>query len=136
MVDRKLLSDMTFARLMVTDGLAARAAAKIKVRQPLAKLTYYHTNDLSEGIQEIIKDEVNVKVIKKWSRPNPQGWIELDIEITPELKAEGLMRDVVRQIQSARKAAGLEVDDRIVLTLMTESGELARAIEVHADVVG
>jgi len=134
-VDRKLLSDMTFARLMVTDGLAARAAAKIKVRQPLAKLTYYHTNDLSEGIQEIIKDEVNVKVIKKWSRPNPQGWVELDIEITPELKAEGLMRDVVRQIQSARKAAGLEVDDRIVLTLMTESGELARAIEVHADTI-
>ncbi len=55
----------------------------------------------------------------------------LDIRITPELKAEGLARDVVRLVQDARKDAGLDVADKIILYLGTESDILKQAIEAH-----
>jgi isoleucyl-tRNA synthetase len=45
------------------------------------------------------------------------GFILLDTAVTPELAAEGLARDVVRAVQQARRAAGLEVSDRISLTI-------------------
>jgi isoleucyl-tRNA synthetase len=54
----------------------------------------------------------------------------LDIRITPDLKAEGMARDVVRLVQDARKEAGLDVADKIVLHLEAH-GELAPAIDAH-----
>lgn len=56
--------------------------------------------------------------------------VMLDIRITPELKAEGMARDVVRQVQDARKDAGLDVADKIELYLGS-SGDLAAAIKTH-----
>ena len=43
--------------------------------------------------------------------------VALELELTPELLAEGLARELVRAVQDARKAAGLDVGDRIVLGL-------------------
>jgi isoleucyl-tRNA synthetase len=45
------------------------------------------------------------------------GFVVLDTEVTPELAAEGLARDLVRAVQQARRGAGLDVSDRITLTL-------------------
>lgn len=45
------------------------------------------------------------------------GVVVLDTDVTPELEAEGLARDVVRAVQQARRSADLNVSDRIVLTL-------------------
>jgi isoleucyl-tRNA synthetase len=56
--------------------------------------------------------------------------VALDLEITPELRREGLAREVIRVVQDARKASGLEVTDRIELGLRT-SGELAAAVDAH-----
>ena len=70
----------------------------------------------------------------------PPGWagvadratqVLLDTRITPELKAEGTARDVVRSVQNARKDAGLDVADKIALHLGTESAELRAAIATH-----
>jgi isoleucyl-tRNA synthetase len=57
--------------------------------------------------------------------------VMLDARITPELKAEGLARDVVRFVQDARKDAGLDVADKIVLYLGTGADELKKAIDTH-----
>ncbi|MFZ4895673.1 isoleucine--tRNA ligase [Plantibacter sp. Mn2098] len=48
------------------------------------------------------------------------GFVLLDTELTDELRAEGFARDVIRAVQDTRKAAGLDVSDRIALTLTFE----------------
>jgi isoleucyl-tRNA synthetase len=53
---------------------------------------------------------------------------------TPELEAEGLARDVVRAVQQARKDAGLDVGDRITLT-MTADAAAVSAIETHRELI-
>ncbi len=73
----------------------------------------------------------------------PDGWagvadggtqVLLDTRITPALRAEGLAREVVRLVQDARKAAGLDVADKIALHLVT-TGELAEAIAAHRETI-
>ena len=61
--------------------------------------------------------------------------IKLDIKLTPELKREGLVREVIRAVQNARKQAGLNVDDRIKLTLATDDHELSQAVQEHKDLI-
>ena len=51
------------------------------------------------------------------SLPGEVGVVSLDLETTPELEAEGIARDVIRLVQRARRDAGLEVTDRILLRL-------------------
>jgi isoleucyl-tRNA synthetase len=53
--------------------------------------------------------------------------VAVDTVLTPDLAAEGLAREVVRRVQTLRKEAGLNLDDRIVTTFQAE-GELAAAI--------
>jgi isoleucyl-tRNA synthetase len=55
----------------------------------------------------------------------------LDARITPELAKEGMAREVIRHVQNSRKDAGLQMEDRIVLYLGTDSATLAQAIEAH-----
>jgi isoleucyl-tRNA synthetase len=55
----------------------------------------------------------------------------LDARITPALAQEGMAREVIRHVQSSRKEAGLQMEDRIVLYLKTDGASLAQAIETH-----
>lgn len=66
--------------------------------------------------------------------PAGAGVVLLDIEVTPELEAEGLARDVVRAVQQARREAGLDVSDRIVLTLGVEQA-VREQIETHSSLI-
>ncbi|MGO4300017.1 isoleucine--tRNA ligase [Leifsonia sp. RAF41] len=62
------------------------------------------------------------------------GFALLDTATTPELEAEGLARDIIRAVQDTRKAAGLDVSDRIRLSLHFEHEDDARALGLAADV--
>ena len=55
------------------------------------------------------------------------GFVVLDTAVTPELEAEGAARDLVRAVQQARKDAGLQVSDRISLTITGPEATLAAA---------
>ena len=58
------------------------------------------------------------------------GVVELDVEVTPELAAEGMARDVVRLLQQARKDADLVVTDRITATVAADA-EVLDAVRAH-----
>ncbi len=134
-----VLQHMARTREIIEQGLARRMfknehEVQIKVRQPLLTLTY--TGELLDTFYEsIIAEEVNVKnVVNTTEKADDGAEVGLDKTITPELRREGLAREVVRYVQSARKNAGLNVDDRISLSLQADS-ELAQAIEEFAEAI-
>jgi isoleucyl-tRNA synthetase len=124
-----VIEDMLELREAITAALAERAAAGIKVRQPLSRLDFTPGRALEDKhtdfYQEILQDEVNVKqVVMHPPNHGNQTVVKLDLKLTPELRQEGLMREVVRNIQQARKQAGLDVDDHINLGLETDDKTL------------
>ncbi len=62
------------------------------------------------------------------------GFVVLDTAVTPELEAEGVARDLVRAVQQARRDAGLDVSDRIAVSLVA-SAEVADAARTHAELI-
>ena len=152
-VNDQVLADMYRTRELINNGLSLRMKqdehqVSIKVRQPLQSAAYAGAK-LAEYYEQIMAEELNVKEIR-WIESldehladyevaegaiKPESWIEISKQLTPELKREGLMREVIRHVQSARKKAGLQVDDRITLQLMTHDEQLRQAIDEHAELI-
>ena len=123
-IDEAVLTQMAKTREIITAGLAERmkkteSEAQIKVRQPLAKLVYAGEK-LDDFYEQIIMEEVNVKSVEHGEA------LVLDKTLTPELLEEGKIRELIRFVQSARKKAGLNVDDRIRLMVSMEVPETYR----------
>jgi isoleucyl-tRNA synthetase len=210
LIDERLSADMDALLRLVSLGSAARNAAKIKVRQPLAELRVQPGNkDERRAVERFggqMAEELNVKKVTLHdppagpllfpeARPNmktlggkfkaqlkdvqaailaakpaevaarvkqgelftlgafqlapedvvvtlraAEGWAgvldrdtqaAIDTRVTEELAREGMAREVVRHVQELRKQAGLEMDDRIILYLGTNSAALQAAIEAH-----
>ena len=120
-IDEGVLKEMARVREVINEGLKMRMQKseneqQVKVRQPLNELIY-DGSKLPEWGEEIVCDEVNVKKVTHGDKM----WI--DKEITEELAQEGWTRELVRAVQSARKKAGLVVDDRIRLSVDAEVPE-------------
>ncbi|MET9491011.1 isoleucine--tRNA ligase [Nocardia sp. NPDC006630] len=82
---------------------------------------------------DITRDEVTITETPRtgWLVETQNGTtIALDIDITPELAVEGIARDVIRVIQQARRDAGLDISDRITVTIATSS-EVCTAVQQH-----
>jgi len=113
-INQKLEEKMREVREIVVSALAQRAAAGIKVRQPLLKLKIKSLKlKIEQELLDLIKDEVNVKEVvfdKKIKKP-----VELETKVTPKLKEEGMIRDLIRQIQQMRKDGGCKPKDKIYL---------------------
>jgi len=113
-----LLSQMKEVRQVVTLGLEARAKNALKVRQPLPLLTL--KSEALKGQElliSLIKDEVNVKKIH--FNKDQEGEAVLDTNISNELRLEGAVRELIREIQDRRKEMKLEPKDRISVSIET-----------------
>ena len=152
-VNDQVLADMSRTRELINNGLSLRMKqdehqVSIKVRQPLQSAAYAGVK-LAEYYEQIMAEELNVKEIR-WIENldehladydvtegviKPESWVEISKHLTPELKREGLMREVIRHVQSARKKAGLQVDDRIELGIASSDAEITQAVDVFADTI-
>lgn len=122
-IDESLLAEMAEVRSYVNEALALRAKNGVKIRQPLASVKVPQ-NAKSFDFAPILMEELNVKSVEFGSES-----VEFDFELTPELRAEGLMREIIRHIQATRKKAGLNVDDRIELNFTSENAEVLDAFK-------
>lgn len=143
-IDSSMLRDMNALRTAVNDGLSKRASEGIKVRQPLASVKLINTisqdtpAEVAQFLIDIAKDELNVKsveIVTDSESESAQPSVVYDLTITPELKREGLMREIIRHVQSARKQAGLQIDDRIILSISSDDSEISQAVGAFADVI-
>lgn len=121
-IDEVLERDMSRVRAVVEMGHALRASAGIKVRQPLARFASNHR--FSPQLVALIAEELNVKKVETTPRDARQSAdsifkedgevrVSLDTRITPELEQEGILREIVRQINAKRKSMGLTTKDRV-----------------------
>jgi isoleucyl-tRNA synthetase len=216
LIDERLSGQMALTRRLVELGRSARAAAVIKIRQPLARALVGAAGfaDLPAELRAQVAEELNVRALEPLAavgeelvdytvRPNfralgrrfgkgtpavaaaiesadaasltgqlragetasvvvdgaavdlgpgdvivtqtpRSGWavasdggetVALEVAITPELRREGLAREVVRLVQDARKNDGLDVSDRIWLRWATADPDLAAALAEHGEMI-
>ncbi|MBI3632590.1 MAG: class I tRNA ligase family protein [Candidatus Vogelbacteria bacterium] len=111
---KKIFEEMKSVRGIVSMALDERKRLAIPVRQPLAGLKFkkVELKDRSD-LLELIKDEVNVKSVT--FDAGIEKDVELDINITPELKTEGSLRELTRALQDIRKKMNFRPDQKAKL---------------------
>ncbi|MBU1323138.1 class I tRNA ligase family protein, partial [Patescibacteria group bacterium] len=114
LINQSLEKNMAKTRELVEKIHSQRQALNLKVRQPLASVTV-KAGQLNFQLADLILAETNIKKIK--FDENITKEIILDTRLTKALKAEGLARDLIREIQEARKQAGTRLDEWINLEL-------------------
>ncbi len=123
----QIIGDMEKTRELVEKALAARDTEKIKVRQPLATLKT--KIKLSDEFLELVREEINVKKVEFDEKLESDVW--LDTTITPELKEEGDLRELVRDLQDQRKKLGLKPGEPATLKVQPEFKHLLSKYEAH-----
>jgi isoleucyl-tRNA synthetase len=142
-INDELNSDMKLAMRISSLGRAARAKAKIKVRQPLAKvLVRVSQEDEKSALQRLaphVLEEINVRELEfagyefpgdmpGYAVANEERYsVAVNIELSPELVAEGMSREIVRRLQTMRRAAGFDIADHIV-TYYEAAGPIERVM--------
>jgi len=164
LVDQALMEETRVVMRVVSLGRAARQKAQMKVRQPLASATaFVQTTAQKEPLAKLaaqVTEELNVKELRikalseefagDFTRPDDvlaaageghvlaeddAGYaVAVDTRLTPELADEGVARELVHRLQNLRKAAGLEISDRIV-AYHGDSERIVAALAVHGDYV-
>ncbi|MBI2596988.1 isoleucine--tRNA ligase [Candidatus Daviesbacteria bacterium] len=112
LLDNRVIREMRLVREIGEKAHALRKEANIKLRQPLASLTYAMDHQLDKDLEQILAEELNVKKIEYKQSSESEPKVELNTNITLELKEEGEVRDLIRQIQQLRKNQNLTLADK------------------------
>lgn len=139
----KLLETMEKTRKIVSLGQSIRVEQGIPLKQPLSSVSYTSENDLGTDYNTLIADELNVQTARFVAsltesdslkvKQEQQYSVGLDIKITPELAEQGLVREITRAIQAARKQAQLELGQHVTVSLGTEDTTLSSVVEKYQE---
>lgn len=148
-INAELEQEMAKTRELVTLGLSQRKTANLKVRQPLALVTFNRAEPFPIGIENIIKAELNVKHIAydstlgepihpvksagSGAQDEQFNRVKLDTTISHELLLEGYSRELMRQLQDMRKEAGYKVDDKAFAAWESENADVVTSFEKFGD---
>lgn len=139
--NQELLAQMEFVRKIVEVGHAKRKELGLKVKQPLKKFKILNSStqrdpeagqfQIDKEMQQLIQDELNVKEVEI-IKAEGEMTVEFDITQTPELKAEGEARDIIRKIQEERKKLETSMTEKVAVTLPDWPKELEEYIKRRA----
>jgi len=118
-------------RQLVELGHAQRKSAQVPLRQPLASVTFNKVTSFKNNKEliAILKQELNVKEIL-WGKENEADLTAVfDLELSADLEAEGIARQIIRRIQNWRKKAGLKVNEQVPVYLRTWPNQFTKMIE-------
>jgi len=149
-IDEQLSADMRLAVKISSLGRAVRSKAGIKVRQPLAriliKVDSKRRGEALERLSDQILNEINVKEMELTDRELPDDaagytmaregdyWVAIATGLSPELVAEGAVREIVRRLQNMRRSAGFDIADHIVTYYRAEAS-MGKVITQFADYI-
>ena len=155
-INDKLNSNVGLAMKISSLGRAARAKAGIKVRQPLGKaVVKLGTEEEKKALESLateVMEEINVKQLVVLSEAKASGkfpsnmpgyslandvryWVAISTELTPELVAEGVSRELVRYLQNMRRNAKLDITDHIITYYQTKEPLVKQVINTFADYI-
>lgn len=138
--NREMLDQMLIVRQLVESGMSLRKEKNLKVRQPLAEIEYHLKSKqmLPPELDRVLAEELNVKLVSGRTDFMPKaGWafkeaalfkLALNLEISPELRKEGLARELERQVQDLRKKSGLKVGELVDVYYNTQDAEVEEAL--------
>ncbi len=141
--NKTLLEKMELIRSFASAVHNLRAEAKQPLRQKMAKVVIKGSKGLksSKELVELLREEVNVEQItfdtkmgKDFIKTKVGSvTVALDTKLTESLKREGLLRELLRQLQDVRKRQGLEVGQKAKLNYSTSDKQLTELIEENVD---
>ncbi len=114
-INTELEAHMAIVEKVVEKGHAARKEAGVRLRQPLGQLTIEIESNLTAELQNLVEEELNVKTVEQ--RLGSELKVSLYTVLSPALEAEGVARDLMRDIQGARKKLGLQPKDQVTVEL-------------------
>lgn len=117
-IDNNLEEQFSNALKIIEIGLAERDKEKIGLRWPLAKAEISTEHKIEKELEEIIERQLNVKRVSIKKGKNTS--VSLDTKQTPELEAEGFVREISRRVQVERKNKGLKKEDKISLSIFID----------------
>jgi len=140
--ETELLANMQETREVASLGQSIRVEKAIPVKQPLGKVYYQGEHKLSSGFLELIADELNVEQVTMDKAPDTEAVVSkiegkttvaIDTTITPDLAEKGMLREITRAVQSARREANLNIGQQAKLEYFTESKEVGSVMAMYAD---
>jgi len=132
-----VLENMEVVRKIVELGLAKRDEAGIKIRQMLSSVSIStNSKELDNDYKNLISDELNVQEIIWQKIDGNKVEVTLDTQITPQLKQEGIKRELIRLINTLRKDSGLSLGDQTQVFLQGANQEIKEVlVGMKADIM-
>ncbi|MEK7111102.1 MAG: class I tRNA ligase family protein, partial [Patescibacteria group bacterium] len=131
-IKNQILEQMQIVREIVGLGHAQRKLLNIPLRQPLASMTVggpVVNSGFNQELISLLSDELNVEKVIFDNGELPELTVKLDTQLTPELKAKGKAREIIRMIQKMRKEKGVGLNDKISVELPEWPRELEDQIK-------